>query len=212
MTSDSVLTWILATSIPMALGSIVYLNTHRKKYHKLRYLYERLCVCLVREQIISREDEPAKKAQNLLPEQANFVTSIEFLDEPGQPGKRLMGQLERLSTSIFAGPLATLLIISLFATLPIAIFMLFLLGTFPDLVRVLDGNTALALYVGGMVGVLVSFAVILFFFKIKFEKHLSDVTLFAARWPLWGIGIQRLPANRAIIEAKDDPDYKDLSR
>lgn len=216
MSSFETLKWLLITLIPALIALLVFMRVHRRKYFQLRYLYERLCICLVHQQVVGREDEVMKSSQNLLPESTHFVTALEFLEEPGkhEPGKqggRLIMHLEELSTSIFAGRMINLLATSVIITLLIVAGGLFLLGAAQEFVQMTGGNGVWPLYIGGVIGIAVSFATVLFLLMVNFGKHADDILLLADRWPLWQSGSVSRPANRRIIPASQDPDYQGLS-
>jgi hypothetical protein len=164
-------------------------------------------VCLADDQVGARRDEIDASLHSRFPPQASYFTAIEFLEEPGSNGRRLMSQLDRLSPSLFAGSMIKLVIISLFAALAIIVAVLTLVPTIPAAAAFAKANLVEVLILTGVFGVLCSFGCIFFMYKIYFDRNLEDVKIVAQRWALWGVGPNGRPNGRTIITANDDPDY-----
>jgi hypothetical protein len=210
MSASNVLLAALLGLIPTALAVAVYLTKHRTRHLKLRYLYERLCICLDQDQLEEKRTNTETPAHSRLPEQATYLTAIEFLDESGGNGRRLMSQLDRFSPSLFAASMMKLIAFSLFLSLVALIISLFLIASSMDKKTLEDADPVLILLLGGGLGTIVSFGAVLFVYKVNFDKSLEDVRLIAERWAIWDVGANSRPKGRTVIMAKDDPDFVGL--
>jgi hypothetical protein len=201
---------IVAILVPVTAG-LFYINTYASKLARLRYLYERLCISNLGDQFVSRDDDRVKKYNGYFSKDAVYVTSIEFIEDP-ITDKRLMEQLERLSTSIFPSSFLWVWIPGAIVALLITPGLLFALGLFPQVVQLFNGSVSSALAAGGVAGVLTCLLTPIIYSGIKFERHVSEAKVAMERLTIWEVGRERRPANRAIILAKDDPTYVSLTQ
>jgi hypothetical protein len=204
------LSTIAAMVVPVAAG-LLYINKYASKLSRLRYLYERLCISNLGDQFVSCDDDRVRKYNQYFPDNAVYVTSIEFIEDP-LTQRRLMEELERLSTSIFPSSFLWVWIPGAIVALLIAPGILFALGLFPQVAQVFNGNVSIALAAGSAAGVLTCLLTPIIYSWIKFEQHVSEAMVAMEKVTIWEVGRERRPAKRAIILAKDDPTYLSLTQ